>query len=351
MYNFLQWTLASEWELGICPASAIIERRSGNEGKDSVSATTQELANQTRILAGQRQAQAQKCYQQGMALLQQAITEQFTHPASLQRAGQSFLKAIQLDGQNPTPCLGFAQILLILEDHTLARQYAEKALALNPADSLAQDFLKRIQQDQAGEVASLYAATSLDDFELIEDKIRQAVQAAQQQKVPGPSSEPGVIATLEAHLADFRQQHTGFVAQLKSLEWEFTTENLSYTLFPLEALISQLEQALRVSKGFQGMLQLIEADLTHLYQGMRQSLIIKDGFDMIVLEKQLELLLDHSDAYGHKLESLAGKNLCDDRVTEAFQRLQQNLDVFRDMIDEAQARLELLQADSPHQTR
>lgn len=256
---------------------------------------------------------------------------------------------MQIDKSNPNPCLGFAYILVILENHTLASQYVKQALSLNPQYELSQIFLTRIEQESRGEEAIVYTPSALQHFDQIEAQIQQTVTAVQNTALPHPSSELQSLEQLEGPLNTFRQQYQDFVNHLKQLDWEFPTENLNYTLLPMEHFLARLEQSLKISKGFQGMYHLLETELKQVQECMRQSLRLHQQSELSQLEKQVEDFLDRNDAYTTKLEDLAQKGFQDPKVSERQRKFQHYLEALRGMLDDAQFRLECLakEANAP----
>lgn len=303
--------------------------------------SSQQLTEHHRTLTAQRLEHSQVIYNQGLLFLKQAHTKKFQNPEHLQEAGQAFLKAHQITSDNPNPGLGFAYILLLLENHTLARQYAQQVLEKHPQDRLAQAFVKRIESDLLGEVDSSVPVSDLEQYEYIDRQVQLLVQATKQTVPPFASSDPEQINRIELDLAKLQKQHLDFLSHLKSLDWGYSNASLSFTLQPLETLIADIQACLRLSKGFAGMYKLVGEDIAQLNLDMHATLSAHQADTIEALEKRLEWYLDRADAYGLKLENLRQLQQQDLRTEAQLQRYQLQLDLFRDLLDEAIVRQEL----------
>lgn len=303
--------------------------------------SSEQLSEHHRKLTAQRFEHAQVIYNQGLLFLKQAHSKKFQNPEHLQEAGKAFLRANQITPDNPNPGLAFAYILLLLENHTLARQYALQVLEKNPQDRLAQTFVKRIEADLLGEDDTGLPVSDLDQYAEIDNQIQNLVQAAQQTVIPFVTSDPELINRCEIDLAKLQKQHQAFLAHLKDLDWGYNNASLSFTLQPLETLISNIQASLRLCKGFASMYKWLSEDISLLNLDMHATLTAVQPEAIDLLEKRLEYYLDRADAYGLKLENLRLQNQQDLRTEAQWQRFQLQLDLYRDLLDEALVRHEL----------
>ncbi|PKL76480.1 MAG: hypothetical protein CVV27_10075 [Candidatus Melainabacteria bacterium HGW-Melainabacteria-1] len=277
----------------------------------------------TKDLRQRRSGHASQDFEQGLALLQQAIDEQFSHKHRLEQALAYFLTAIRLQRSNPEPYLAAAYLFLLVRDANRALSYIKCVRELQPDHPELPQWLAFF--DHSGKVP--LEPPPAADADRLHDALQQQIQAlAKHLRPPTPSPDPVTLRSLQQEQAGLRQQLQDFNLRCDALDQELDTGDLRQALLPLEGHLAQLQSAIEaVFKQVQ-----LQHALERLLENVRKQLT-----QPIKEPSLLEKTLDQCDFYADQLDqleadgySIAALKVHYIRVIRAVEAWQEALDEF-----------------------
>lgn len=309
----------------------------------------QQKASQTQ----QRNTLSNQDSEQGFAFLAQALgTPTLAEQKPLlKQACDAFAAGIRSQRSNPEPYIGFAYVLMLLGNTDKALGFVKEAQRLQPdhedvallmAEVKHRASLKPAAQTRnaaskpsfaGGRAAVVVTKIDYDAlYEQLDREIMVKVKSLMTAPLvePKASVDPGHLARLDQQIQAIKKQLAHFEHQLKILEEEIDTVELSLKLKPLEGLLRNFQKALQASGILNSLYQEMTAQLRLMIQILKETRLSTDPEDVAIVEENLEEFLDRMDGFANGLDDLEAQG---HEITSAMQRYHSLLAVVEDLQD------------------
>lgn len=326
----------------------------------------------------QRQGQAEKHLNKGLALLQKAHDEGFRHPLRLQEAAASLIEAIKFNRGETRPYLAMAYVFLLLEDHSMAQKYVHQALTVEPDSDQVRLFQARIAEDYrrvaerrqsartAQTAASAPAGAAFEpsravsslpqkaqsDFDLLnfdfdarydaaEARLRHLLREVMTAGALAPVSEPRELSAIHQPAQKQKQGYETILQELKVIETEIDCSDLRRLLRPIESHLKRAEQVFAISQELLLLKTKIREETALVGQLCQEAAATQDPADVEVLEENLEAFLDNADGYGRTIERLEAREPLLGDMRQVLGQLNERIETYQEALEETHVRLKV----------
>ncbi len=337
---------------------------------------TKQLAQINQLKANQSQARAanstRHC-ERGFSNLAKALEAPTlkTQKPYLLAACDAFAEGIKFQRVNPEAYIGFAFVLVAINNPAKALGYVKEAQRLQPDHPDVAPLLEAIQNkisqkaaqpsrsdaitrdgsleglNLAGSAAlglpaqaqTALASNDVDLDELYDQteiEIMTDIKLLMTQNLLNPaiSIQPAAQLKLAQQLMELQGRKHYFDQQLKRIDQEIDTDELSLKLKPLEQAIRRYEKALDLSKELAGLSAeiLAQDQLTQqILQEIRTSI---EPADIPIVEENLEILLDQTDLFANRLDAYEAQGVQAQESIQAYNKLLKSVEELQDALED-----------------
>lgn len=336
------------------------------------------LASLSDTRSQQRQGQAEKHLNKGLALLQKAHDEGFRHPLRLQEASASLLEAIKFNRGDTRPYLAMAYVFLLLEDHSMAQKYVHQALTLDPNSAQVRLFQARIAEDyqrvaerrqnaraaqtavnapaevafEPSRAVSSLQQKAQSDFDMLnfdfdaqydaaEARLRHLLREVTTAGALAPVSDPRELSAIYQKAQKQKQGYETILQDLKVIEAEIDCSDLRRLLRPIESHLKRAEQIFAISQELLQLKTKIREEIELVGQLCQEAAATQEPADVEILEENLEAFLDNADGYTRRIEGLEVREPSLGDIRQVLGQLNERIESYQEALEETHSRLKV----------
>ncbi|MBT9544907.1 MAG: hypothetical protein IV090_05910 [Candidatus Sericytochromatia bacterium] len=308
--------------------------------------TIQDLQAKKETLNQERKANSHKYVEGGLSLLSKASESKFSHQQELSECHALFLKALQYNRKDPMPYIGLAHLRVIVGDRSLALKYVKKALRLDPNHTEAQNlfhFLARKspaippEKKQIPEIKILDAEEECLGLQIAEHilALKQVLKEVESKVLQNKFD----LLALDHYLS---RQEIAYQTNLKQISiWSHRqgSDALYFQIKDWERDLVQLKKNRDLAQTYTQ----LEQEIQNLTGEVRENILALHRKQVFPLQAEtlLEKYLDRCDYFADRLDNLEAQNRSIAILEPIYQELVENIEIFRNILDEILAEAEL----------